>query len=97
MQRDANSQSGWSARQHYEAAVLLHRQGKLDEAERHYRTVLQLQQGHPGALHNLALVLIHTRRLVEAAEAYQKIIAVAPGDAVAHAISDRFCATLGGH
>jgi tetratricopeptide (TPR) repeat protein len=95
MQRDANSQSGWSARQHYEVAVLLHRQGKLDEAERHYRTVLQLQQGHPGALHNLALVLIHTRRLVEAAEAYQKIIAVAPGDAVAHAYLGQVLRSLG--
>ena len=85
MQRDANYQSGWSAQQHYEAAVSAHRQGRLDEAERHYRAVLQLQQGHPGVLFNLALVLIHTGRLVEAAAAYQKIIAGAPNDAVAHA------------
>ena len=95
MQRDANSQSGWSARQHYEAAVSLHQQGKLDDAERHYRAVLRLQRDHPGVLYNLALVLIHTGRLVEAAGAYQKIIAVAPDDAMAHAYLGQVLRSLG--
>jgi len=95
MQRDANSQSGWSARQHYEAAVSLHQQGKLDDAERHYRAVLRLQQGHPGVLYNLALVLIHTGRLVEAAGAYQKILAVTPDDAMAHAYLGQVLRSLG--
>ena len=95
MQRDAHFQSGWSARQHYEAAVSLHRLGKLDDAERHYRTVLQLQRDHPGALHNLAVILIHTGRLAEAVEAYEKIIAVAPDDALAHAYLGQVLRSIG--
>ena len=95
MQRDANSESGWSARQHYEAAVSLHQQGRLDKAERHYRTVLQLQRDHRGALHNLAVVLVHTGRLAEAMEAYEKIIAIAPEDALAHAYLGQVLRSMG--
>ena len=85
MQGEANSLRDSSVQQHYDAGVSQHRLGKLDEAERHYRAVLQLQRDHPGVLHNLALVLIQTGRLSEAAEACQKIIVGAPDDAEAHA------------
>jgi tetratricopeptide (TPR) repeat protein len=95
MQGDANFQSGWSARQHYEAAVSLHQQGRLEEAERHYRAVLQLQRDNPGVLHNLAVVLIHTGRLDEAAETYRKIVAATPNDAAAHACLGQVLRSLG--
>ena len=74
-----------SARQQFEAAMLLHRQGKLDGAELHYRSILRLHADHPGTLHGLALLLAQTGRFAEGAETYKKIIAVAPDDAMAHA------------
>ena len=63
----------------------LHRQGKLGDAELHYRSILGLHADHLGTLHGLALLLAQTGRFAEAAETYKKIIAVAPDDAVAHA------------
>ena len=78
MQADAKSQDGLSARQHFEAAVSLHGQGKLDEAERHYRAVLRLHGEHIGTLHRLALILVQSGRPAEAAEAYEKVLAAAP-------------------
>lgn len=95
MQYDPDPHSGWSARQHFEAAISLQQQGKLHEAEQHYRAVLQLMHDHPGVLHNLALVLIQTGRLEEAAEAYRKIIAGAPDDAAAHAYLGQVLRSLG--
>ncbi len=85
MQRNDNAKSGLSARQHYEAAMASQSQGRLDEAERQYRMVLQFQHDHLGALHRLALLLIHTRRLVEAAKTYERVLAIDANDAVAHA------------
>ena len=85
MPRDDSSQSGMSARQHFEAAMSLHKQGKLGDAERHYRSILQLHENHPGTLHGLALLLAQTGRLAEAAETYKKLVAVSPSDALAHA------------
>jgi predicted TPR repeat methyltransferase len=41
-------------------AVTLHRSGKLDEAERRYRSVLKQEPDHPDALHFLGL-LLHQR------------------------------------
>jgi protein O-GlcNAc transferase len=85
MQSDAKSQSGLSAKQHFEAAVLLHNQGKLDEAERHYRAVLELQPDHLGTLRRLAFILIQDRRFAEAAQIYERVVAIDPGDALARA------------
>ncbi len=85
MQQNGNSQSDLSARQHYEAALSSQSQGRLDEAERQYRMVLQLQHDHLGALHRLALLLIHTRRLAEAAKTYEQVLTIDTNDAVAHA------------
>ena len=44
MSGDAKSQSGWSAKEHYDAAMSAHAQGQLDAAEAHYKAVLAL---HP--------------------------------------------------
>lgn len=85
MPPDDPSQSGMSARRHFEAAVALHKQGKFDDAERHYRSVLRLHRDHLGTLHGLALVLVQTGRLAEAAKTYKHLVAVSPDDAVAHA------------
>ena len=41
-----------------EQGVAAHREGKLKEAERLYRTILQSQPKHPHANHNLGVLLV---------------------------------------
>ena len=95
MSGDAKSQSGWSAKEHYDAAMSAHAQGQLDAAEAHYKAVLALHPDHPGALHRLALVFLSTGRLAEAAALYEKILAQAPDDATAHANLGHVLRSLG--
>tara|TARA_B100000780_G_C20677666_1_gene269698 strand:+ start:299 stop:451 length:153 start_codon:yes stop_codon:yes gene_type:complete len=38
--------------------IAAHRAGKLEEAERLYRAVLQSQSAHPHANHNLGLIAV---------------------------------------
>ena len=71
MPRDDPPQSGMSARRQFEAAMSLHRQGKLGDAELHYRSILGLHADHLGTLHGLALLLAQTGRFAEAAETYK--------------------------
>ena len=83
MQPDANSRS--AAQQIFEAAALLHGQGKTGEAETRCREALHLDPDHLGALKLLALVLAQTGRLAEAEKTYRRRVALAPADAAAHA------------
>ncbi len=75
---------GFTARQQFEAATLLHRQGRLADAEQHYRAVLQTDPLHPGALHHLGLICIQRTQVEGATEFFQRAVAAAPQDAVIH-------------
>ena len=76
---DANR--GLSARQHYEAAILLHRQGRLAEAEQRYRAALQSAPHHPDILHGLGVLCIHRERIEQAADFFRLAVAAAPQNA----------------
>ena len=71
------------ARKDYDAAVALHRQGRLAEAERIYRRVLQQQPEHFDALHLLGVIAYQTNDLRAAEELIEKAIKVDPTNAVA--------------
>jgi hypothetical protein len=51
----------------FEAAVSLHRQGRLFVAEQMYLARLKSMPGHFGALHNMGLLRVQQGRLEEAA------------------------------
>ena len=44
--------------------VAAHKEGKLQEAERLYRTILQSQPAHPGANHNLGMLAVSDKSLL---------------------------------
>ena len=48
--------------QAHEQAVAAHREGNLQDAERLYRAILQSQPTHPGANHNLGLILLSVNK-----------------------------------
>ncbi len=73
-----------SAQQRYDAAVLLHRQDKLTEAERDYLALHRTYPNHPGVLHGLGLICLRTHRLGEAADFLQQASAAAPQDGAIH-------------
>ena len=65
-------------------AFVHHRAGRLSEAERLYRGILQTRPDHPGITNNLGLVLKDQGRLEEAAATFQRLLALKPDDALAH-------------
>jgi Tfp pilus assembly protein PilF len=65
-------------------AFVHHRAGRLSEAERLYRGILQTRPDHPGITNNLGLVLKDQGRLEEAAATFQRLFALKPDDALAH-------------
>ena len=73
-----------AAKQHFEAAQVLHRQGKLAEAEQQYRIALQAYPDHPGILHFLGLVCIQSKRSEEAVGLLRRARDAAPQDAAIH-------------
>ena len=79
-----NAMNEPSARQHFEAANLLHRQNKLADAEPHYRAALGLDSSHPGALHGLGALCASLGRIGEAMELLRRASAAAPLDATIH-------------
>ena len=64
--------------------MALHQQGKLADAERIYRDVLQQQPSHPGALHLLGVIAFQTRHAERAVELIRKAIALDANLAAAH-------------
>jgi tetratricopeptide (TPR) repeat protein len=66
------------ARRQYQAAVSLHREGKLREAERCYLAVQHIYPGHPGALHGLGLIALREGRYEKAIGYLRRAIAAAP-------------------
>jgi tetratricopeptide (TPR) repeat protein len=68
----------------FDAALELHRQGKLAEAEQLYQGVLELDRHHLGSLHNLGLVRLQQGRLQEAASLLRRFTDLEPREATAH-------------
>src|SRR5215475_216577 len=65
-------------------AIALHRHGKLADAERCYREVLQRQPNHFDALHLLGVIARQTRQTERGVELIQKAIGLNPNVAAAH-------------
>lgn len=61
-------------------AVAAHQAGRLEEAESCYRELLALQEGHPGLLNNLGLILVAQRRYAEAVPLFERSLAARPRD-----------------
>ncbi|HVC61179.1 MAG TPA: tetratricopeptide repeat protein [Acetobacteraceae bacterium] len=68
----------------FEAAVSLHRQGHLLDAERMYEAQLKLVRDHFGALHNLGLLCAQQGRLQAADTLIRKALKRNPKSAEAH-------------
>jgi Flp pilus assembly protein TadD len=66
-------------------AVALHQRGELTGAEVRYRQVLDLQPGHPDALHHLGLIAYAAGLLDEAAGHIGESLRRKPANAAAHA------------
>lgn len=62
----------------FEAAVALHRAGRLAEAGQFYRRILQLQPDHFGATHYLGLALTQQGHFEEALALLRKAVALDP-------------------
>jgi len=67
-----------------EDARMLQREKRPDEAERLYRTALDIDPENLEALTNYGVLLLHEQRLVEAKGLLQKVIDLAPGNAGGH-------------
>jgi tetratricopeptide (TPR) repeat protein len=65
----------------YESAQTMHRQGRLAEAERLYRGVLEGIPGHLGTLQRLGEICFRTGRIAEAADLTKQALETAPDDA----------------
>ena len=58
--------------------VAAHKEGKLQDAERLYRAILQAQPQHPDANHNLAVLAVSVGKIVEALPLFTKAIEMSP-------------------
>jgi hypothetical protein len=65
-------------------ALAHQRAGRLPEAERLYRGILQARPDHPGISNNLGLVLKDQGKLEEAAATFRRVLALKPDDALGH-------------
>ena len=70
--------------QTFEHAIKLHREGELDEAERLYLSILDVQAEHLDANNNLGVILEHRGKLKKAEEYYRKAIELKPDFSEAH-------------
>jgi predicted TPR repeat methyltransferase len=71
--------------QPFDAALALHRAGRLEEAGDAYRALLAAQPSHAGALHLLGVVEGQCGRFAQAAEAIERSLLLEGGVAAAHA------------
>jgi thioredoxin-like negative regulator of GroEL len=58
--------------------VAVHKEGKLEEAERLYRTILQSQPTHPDANHNLGLIAVSVNKAVAALPLFKTALEANP-------------------
>lgn len=73
-----------STEAHFQLAVLLHDQGDLDGAVRHFRLLLKQSPKLAEVHFNLGTILASLKRRQEAADAFRRAIELQPGMAVAH-------------
>jgi tetratricopeptide (TPR) repeat protein len=59
-------------------SVAAHKEGKLEEAERLYRTILQSQPTHPDANHNLGLIAVSVNKAVAALPLFKTALEANP-------------------
>jgi protein O-mannosyl-transferase len=69
---------------HFDLGLLAQREGDAAAAERAFREALSLDERHLDAWSNLAQVLLAARRTDEAVQAFERVVAAAPDDPVAH-------------
>ena len=65
-------------------AVAAHRAGRLDDAERIYRAILETKPEHFDALHMLGVARLQKRRFTEARRLIEAALAIDPRSADAH-------------
>ena len=65
-------------------AILAHQEGRFEEAEQFYKTILESQPEHLDALNNLGALLLQNNRFEEAEEYCKKAIELKPDFAEAH-------------
>jgi len=81
----------------HDQAVALHRSGRLDEAERLYRQVLDADARHAGARQLLGVVLAQKGRPEEALAEIEQALALAPDDTETHLNRANVFRMLGRH
>ena len=69
---------------HVNLGRLLHRAGRVGEAEGHYRQALDRRPAHVTALFNLGVVLEDTGRIEASIETYRRVLELDPAFADAH-------------
>lgn len=62
----------------FETAIALHRQGRLAEAEQHYRAALVAFPEHPEVLYGIGLTCLQTGRAEEAVYRFEHVLAASP-------------------
>jgi len=72
-----------TVQQAFDRAVAFHQQGRIAEAERLYRAVLQVDTGHQGSLHNLATISTQRGQAGEAEALMLQALARQPGSTTA--------------
>ena len=92
-----NSNDTMSAEQHFDTARMLNSQGRLAEAERHYRAVLRTHRDHPAVLYQLALICAAGGRFEEAAGLFERTVAIVPEDAMLRSNLGGVLNSLGRH
>ena len=65
-------------------AVAAHTEGKLQDAERLYRAILQAQPNHPDANHNLGVLAVAVGKLSEALPFFKQALDAARSNAEYH-------------
>ena len=76
--------SSFAAQSLINQALTEHRAGRLAEAERVYRQVLEIDPKHADAMHLLGMIAFQTGRLDQAGETIRKAIAIHPAAASYH-------------
>lgn len=80
-----------------ETGLAHHRAGRLDEAQAHYRRILELWPGHAGALHYQGVLALGRDDLAHAAQLMDRALAQTPDDAEILANRGVVAARLGDH
>src|SRR5665213_2712849 len=89
--------SALSLTQTFNSALALHQQGRLAEAERLYRAVLQIRRDHFDTLHNLGVLQCQQGRLDQAADLLHRAVTREPPWPIAHVSLGNAQQALGRH